>query len=613
MRGIWVLALCLAACGDDSITTDGGSDATLDASSDVGDAGPLTCESADPGCVGACEVVYECLVLSSQRDLVIGPLRAYGFTAPDWDDCSRCTARCEADESTSGDDARACFEAQFAASACGISPDPTQAANAIDTCCAGRDDSPFCVESCLGIIAGGDLLNELIPNCADIVSNELQEPTCVGTCPDVTEAFVIEVSTDATWQARSFDVHSDGSILIHAMTEGTIDFGSSVALAATSPTQFVAVFESDGSPRWARALSGGHAGVFTTFGQLAKFDDSGAVVAIGELYESVDLGSGELASNGGADLLVAKWSSDGTLVYARSFGGAGTDVSHAIEPDGDEVVFVAEHTETVDLGVGAHPSAGGTDILVARLDAAGTTLWSRTYGGPEAEIPWGLVMHSAGEYTISGGASSGTDFGEGPISAQGDQDGFVVRFAADGTLLWAHLFGGPTWDIAYQLAPHADAVIVADYVSSGMVDIGGVNVEGFNQPLLRVEADGSIPWVNDNRAISGESGFVVLGVEAGDDGRVYVSANSAEARADLGGGPHDAFTSADMIPAAFDTDGSHLWSMRLGGPYGEDISYFGPSPGGGSILIGEMTDQIDYGPGELTSEGQDLFVVRFAD
>ena len=62
MRGAaWGLLgiLCLA-CGDDS-SGDAGADASTDGSTDARtDAGPLACVSADPGCVGACQIVYEC-------------------------------------------------------------------------------------------------------------------------------------------------------------------------------------------------------------------------------------------------------------------------------------------------------------------------------------------------------------------------------------------------------------------------------------------------------------------------------------------------------------------------------------------------------------------------
>ncbi len=494
-----------------------------------------------------------------------------------------------------------------------MSPDPTQAANAINLCCEGRSDSRFCVESCLGIIGGGDLLNELIPNCVDIVFNELVEPTCVGSCPEIVEAIHIPVTTDVPWRPRSFDVHADGSIAMHAMVNaGTIDFGNGAMATVASPTQFVTVFEADGSARWLRTLSSGHPDAFSTFGQLAKFDDAGNVVATGELHTTVDLGSGDLTPVGGADILVAKWSRDGALLWARSFGSSGSDLAHGVEADGSETVFLAEFADTIDLGEGAHLNAGAADILVARLDAAGDLLGSRAHGGPDIDIPWTLAIHEGGEYTIGGGVSTGADFGDGPITSAGDQDSFIARFAADGTLRWQHIYGGPTWDIAYQMDSHADTSVVADYLSSGRIDVGGESIEGPNQPLIRMEADGSVGWVNDNPVAGEVGGFAVLGVSASDAG-IFVSATSGTAQANLGGGAHEAFSSTDMIPASYALDGSYRWSMRLGGPLTEDLSYFTSLSSGGSIFIGVMIDQIDYGPGDLVGEGRDLFILRFAD
>jgi hypothetical protein len=92
------------------------------------------------------------------------------------------------------------------------------------------------------------------------------------------------------------------------------------------------------------------------------------VVVTGSFEGAVDFGGGELVSAGAADVFVATYSADGRFVWARAFGGPGSDrgLSAAFDAVGD-VLLAGSFEGTVDFGAGPLTSAGATDIFLVRI------------------------------------------------------------------------------------------------------------------------------------------------------------------------------------------------------------------------------------------------------
>jgi len=90
----------------------------------------------------------------------------------------------------------------------------------------------------------------------------------------------------------------------------------------------------------------------------------------------------------------------------------------------------------------------------------GFTLTFSTYiGGQNQEQARDITVDAQGNTYITGGTQS-ADFPHtiGPAH-QGSCDVFVMKFAPDGTLLWARLIGGPNYDRAYAIEIDAQGFI----------------------------------------------------------------------------------------------------------------------------------------------------------
>ena len=128
--------------------------------------------------------------------------------------------------------------------------------------------------------------------------------------------------------------------------------------------------------------------------------------------------------------------------WARLFGNAGNDYIHDMAVDDDGNVYVAGfHTGTAD---GTITTAGGSDILVGKLDSSGATQWVKFFGGTHDDRAYGIDIDESGNIYITGEFKSGSIvFGSDTLTNQGwfNSDGFLVKLNQYGTPVWATSFG----------------------------------------------------------------------------------------------------------------------------------------------------------------------------
>ena len=173
-----------------------------------------------------------------------------------------------------------------------------------------------------------------------------------------------------------------------------------------------------------------------------------------------------------ADAFVARYDSAGNQLWFRQFGSNTLDAATALAPDGADGVFVLGLT----LGNLGGPSAGRTDVFLARYDGAGNQIWVRQWGGTCFDWAWALAPDGAGgvmvAVTISGYA-------------------FVGRYSAAGDRLWYHQ--GDEGSRVSSLAPDgAGGVILAGWTEA---DFGGVPTVQSDAILARLDSAGNRLWI----------------------------------------------------------------------------------------------------------------------
>ena len=166
---------------------------------------------------------------------------------------------------------------------------------------------------------------------------------------------------------------------------------------------------------------------------------------------------------GQQDSFVLKVNAAGTaLVYSTYLGGAGNDVGHAITVDSAGNAYITGLSNSADFPTAkpfqaSYKGGAGNDVIVVKINAAGTALAYATYlGGSKNEESRAIAVDAAGNATITGYTQS-TDFPTAkPLQARfagGSNDLFVTQFSAAGeTLNFSTYLGGGGADYGRGLA-----------------------------------------------------------------------------------------------------------------------------------------------------------------
>ncbi len=247
-------------------------------------------------------------------------------------------------------------------------------------------------------------------------------------------------------------------------TTNSSDFPTRTPLQATyggAVDAFVAKIGSAGSALMYATYLGGTS---SEYGGDLAVDDVGQAYVVGTSFSQdfPTVNPLQPTLGGERDLFITKLTSDGgAMVYSTYLGGTAQDEGRGLTINADGQVYVTGHTHSTDYPV-VHPVqatvAGGADVIMSHLDAAGTSLVSSTYvGGKGQDKGIGIAVDASSQVYVTGSTGS-ADF---PITANAAQptpgmagvDAFVLKLPSTGeTLLYATYLGGDGADAGQAIA-----------------------------------------------------------------------------------------------------------------------------------------------------------------
>jgi hypothetical protein len=178
---------------------------------------------------------------------------------------------------------------------------------------------------------------------------------------------------------------ADGAVWVHVVASGAMDHGGMSVGPGFALLEFATA---DGAPGDARAIAGAAPTDWARPGLEVLSD--GSIVASGMFTGSITLDPGgpdeaELDSAGGFDLWLAKWDANGALETARSYGGTGDEFVGGLAREGAGFLFYGGFTDELVMDASTTLTGNGTDGFVAWLDADLEVADTFTWGGPGAD------------------------------------------------------------------------------------------------------------------------------------------------------------------------------------------------------------------------------------
>lgn len=323
-------------------------------------------------------------------------------------------------------------------------------------------------------------------------------------------------------------------------------------------------------------------------------------------------------------VFVSRRDANGTCLWTRAITsrdalsplhetGTARVIGIALSSD-DELYLAGSYADSLDLGGLFQASAGGTDGYLAKLDAAGSPIWLRTLSGTGAELLARPRVAPNGDVAVVGTFSGSITVGGNTFTSAGSTDGLLLRYDANGDLLWARSFGGPNVDLPADIGIDANGNIyllgqfraTADLDGTMITGTGGLIADMF---LAKYDAVGAVQWAKAYTGAGYKAGSAIV-INA--DGSSYITGSFTQ-DVDFG---NNALTGANFnyrsFLAAFDPMGNDLWAQQ----YQTDGSSQGYAlvrrPGGDLVMGGSFTGTISFGSDSFMSSGySEMFVAAF--
>lgn len=247
------------------------------------------------------------------------------------------------------------------------------------------------------------------------------------------------------------------------------------------------------------------------------------------------------------DIFVAKYDTDGNVLWAKSAGGTGNDAGNAIAVDGDGNVYITgEFKGTADFSGTSlsQTNANTEEIFVAKYNSSGTMQWAKRAGGVGRDWGYGIAVDQDGAVYVTGNFTNNVDFDGTPYSSisGNNADGYIAKFNTNGSLLWVEQIGGSNPGgqnslqssnaIAYNMENNTFSVLGWYYGKVTWGGLGGVVDSSSAYPnsglysgfVATYDSSGAIQWVSsiDEEQVnsSGHSEFNDIAID-GDD-NIYI-------------------------------------------------------------------------------------------
>jgi hypothetical protein len=263
---------------------------------------------------------------------------------------------------------------------------------------------------------------------------------------------------------------------------------------------------------------------------------------------------------GGGDVYLIKTDASGDTLWTRTYGGTDADVGNSVQQTSDGCYIVAGSTKSF--------GAGGADVYLIKANISGDALWTRTYGGSDHDEGYSVQQTTDGGYVIAGYTCS---------YGSGNADVYLIKTDASGDTLWTRTYGGTSWAAGSSVQQTLDG----GYIIAGATNGTG----GDNVYLVKTDSSGDTMWT---RTYGGGAYDAGQSVQQTSDGGYIVSGLTGS----FGAG------SVDVYLIRTNASGDSLWTRTYGGP-NYDVGYSVQQTSDGGYIIAGETQSFGAGPGDV--------------
>jgi len=321
----------------------------------------------------------------------------------------------------------------------------------------------------------------------------------------------------------------------------------------------------------------------------------GSIYITGFTYGSLD---GQ-TNNGGGDVFISKYSSDGTRAWTRLLGSSAKDWAGGISTAVDGSIYITGSTAG---SLDGQRHSGGTnaftsDAFISKYSSDGTRAWTRLLGSSAEDWASGISTAADGSIYIAGETYGSLD-GQ---TNRGASDAFISKYSSDGTKAWTRLLGS-SGGSARGISTAADGSIYITGSTYGYLDGETYSDSGSTGAyIIRYNSDGTKAWT---RPLGSSSAYGPYGISTAADGSIYISGYT---NGSLDGQRYSGGT--DAFISKYSSDGTRAWTRLLGSSTNDEARGISTAADGSIYITGFTKGSLD---GQTNSGYFDAFISKYS-
>ena len=258
---------------------------------------------------------------------------------------------------------------------------------------------------------------------------------------------------DKTYGGNDYD---EARSIIQTTDGGYAAAGYTESKGAGREDVWIIKVNSQGNIIWDKTYGGSKIDMVSS---IIQTTDGGYIVA------------GSTASKGAGSLnfWILKLDEKGDLIWDRTFGGRGSEMSRSIIQTNDGGYAVAGYTSTKGFGL--------SSFWILRIDEKGNLLWDKTFGESGHNDVYSFIQTNDGGYAVAGYTQTKNENG---------LNMYIVKLDSQGNKLWDKTYGGNDYDEARSIIQTTDG----GYAVAGYTESKGARVA--DSLILKLDRQGNL-------------------------------------------------------------------------------------------------------------------------
>ncbi len=283
------------------------------------------------------------------------------------------------------------------------------------------------------------------------------------------------------------------------------------------------------------------------------------------------------------------------IPWQVSFGGSSEENCKAVVPTADGGFLLGGDSSSGVSGNKTSAGYGGFDGWVVRVDADGTKLWERVFGGSGADSIEDIATTDDGGALLGMFSYSGVS-GNKTSGGYGSADYWLVKVDGEGNKVWERSYGGASRDALFSMVPATDGGFLLVGVSESGVSGNKTSPSygAFDVWLVKVDGEGNKQWDRSygGTGLDGTANLnpQPIGVMPSADGGFFVGTYSESGAS--GNKTSAGYGAFDYWLFKVDASGNKLWDRSYGGSDDDKLSAIAPNGSGGFFLAGSSVSDI---------------------